>query len=41
MNIVDIILKKRNGGTLEDEEIRYFVDGVKTKTIPDLSLIHI
>lgn len=37
MNIVDIILKKRDGQTLTDEEIQYFVDGVKTKTIPSCS----
>ena len=38
MNIVENKHKKRNGGTLEDEEIRYFVDGVKTKTIPDYQI---
>ena len=38
MNIVDIILKKRDGQTLTDEEIQYFVDGVKMKTIPDYQI---
>lgn len=34
MNIVDIILKKRNGGVLSEEEIQFFVRGVKDETIP-------
>ena len=34
MNIVDIILKKRNGGVLSEEEIQFFVRGVKDDTIP-------
>lgn len=38
MNIVDIILKKRDGQALTDEEIHYFVDGVKTKTLPDYQI---
>lgn len=34
MNIVDIILKKRNGWVLSEEEIQFFVRGVKDETIP-------
>ena len=35
MTMYDIILKKRNGGTLSEEEIRYFVAGVTDGSIPD------
>lgn len=35
MRMVDIILKKRNGEALEEEEIRYFVTGVTDGTIPE------
>jgi pyrimidine-nucleoside phosphorylase len=32
---VDVILKKRGGGVLSREEIRYFVDGATASTVPD------
>ena len=35
MRMYDIIHKKRNGGELSDEEIRFFVDGYTNGTIPD------
>lgn len=35
MHIVDIILKKRNGGELSTEEIDYFVEGYVAGDIPD------
>ena len=35
MRIYDIILKKRNGGTLTGEEIAFFIDGYVNGTIPD------
>jgi pyrimidine-nucleoside phosphorylase len=35
MRAVDIILSKRDGGTLAREEIRFFVDGVTAGTLPD------
>jgi len=35
MRAVDIILSKRDGRTLAREEIRFFVDGVTTGTLPD------
>lgn len=35
MRMYDVIMKKRNGGELSDEEIRYFVDGYTKGTIPD------
>lgn len=38
MNIVDIILKKRNGEILSPEEISFFVSGVKEKTLPDYQI---
>ncbi len=34
-NPVDIIIKKRDGGTLSGEEIRFFIDGFTAGTIPD------
>ena len=37
----DIIVKKRKGIELSDEEIKFFVDGFTKNEIPDLSLIHI
>ncbi len=35
MSMVDIITKKRDGGELSQEEIRYFVDGYSSGEIPD------
>ena len=35
MRAVDVILKKRGGGVLSREEIRYFVDGGTAGTVPD------
>ena len=35
MNIVDIILDKRYGRVLSDEQIRFFVKGVTDRSIPD------
>jgi len=35
MRMYDVILKKRNGGTLSDEEIRFFIDGYVRGEIPD------
>jgi len=38
MNIVDIIMKKRDGCILNSEEIAYFVDGVTNNTLPDYQI---
>ena len=35
MRAVDVIMKKRDGGTLARDEIRFFVDGVTTGTFPN------
>ena len=35
MNMYDIIEKKRDGGILSDEEIRFFVNGYTDGSIPD------
>jgi len=35
MKMTDIIAKKRDGGTLSDEEIGFFVNGVVDGSIPD------
>lgn len=35
MNAYDIILKKRNGGELSEEEIRFFISGVVDESIKD------
>jgi pyrimidine-nucleoside phosphorylase len=35
MRAVDVILKKRDGGTLNRDEIRFFVSGVTTGELPD------
>jgi pyrimidine-nucleoside phosphorylase len=35
MRAVDIILKKRDGGTLSRDEVRFFVAGVTDGTLPD------
>ena len=34
MRIYDVIMKKRNGGTLSDEEIAFFIDGYTAGRIP-------
>ena len=38
MNTVDIITKKRNGGALDPEEIKYLVDGYTCGDIPDYQM---
>ncbi|MBC8743911.1 pyrimidine-nucleoside phosphorylase [Lactobacillus sp. Marseille-P7033] len=38
MRMVDIIDTKRNGGTLSDEQLQFFVDGVVKGTIPDYQI---
>jgi len=38
MTIVDVILDKRYGKELSDEQITYFVEGVTNKTIPDYQI---
>ena len=38
MNFVDIIIKKRDGGKLNAEEINYFVAGVTDGSLPDYQL---
>lgn len=35
MRMIDIIMKKRNGGELTEEEIRFFVEGYTKGSIPD------
>jgi len=35
MNMVDIIRKKRDGGTLSREEIEYWISGIVTESIPE------
>ena len=35
MRMYDVILKKRDGGALSDEEIRFFIDGYVRGEIPD------
>jgi pyrimidine-nucleoside phosphorylase len=35
MRVVDVIAKKRDGGTLSREEIEFFVNGVSRGTLPD------
>src|SRR5262245_4194563 len=35
MRVVDIIVKKRDGGTLAQEEIRSFVSAITAGTLPD------
>ena len=35
MRIVDIIEKKRDGGTLSEEEIRFFIEGYSNNQVPD------
>ncbi len=38
MSIVDIIVKKRNGQSLDENEIRYFIKGVKDGSIADYQI---
>ena len=38
MNFVDIIIKKRDGGKLNAEEINYFVTGVTDGSLPDYQI---
>lgn len=38
MRMSDIIKKKRDGGELTTEEIKYFIDGVTNGTIPDYQI---
>ncbi|MEQ8201620.1 MAG: thymidine phosphorylase [Syntrophomonadaceae bacterium] len=38
MNIQDIILKKRDGGVMSAEEIKYLVGGISDGTIPDYQI---
>ncbi|MRS02540.1 pyrimidine-nucleoside phosphorylase, partial [bacterium] len=35
MNVVEIIIKKRDRLELSKEEIQYFIEGLVNKTIPD------
>ena len=35
MNMIEIITKKRDGGKLSAEEIKYFIEGYTEGTIPD------
>jgi pyrimidine-nucleoside phosphorylase len=35
MRVVDVIAKKRDGGTLSRDEIELFVNGVTRGTLPD------
>ena len=35
MRMYDLIMKKRNGGTLSDEEIHFMVEGYTKGEIPD------
>lgn len=38
MNFVDMIVKKRDGGKLTPEEIRFFIQGVTDGTLPDYQI---
>lgn len=38
MRMVDLILKKRNGGELNEEEIRFVIEGFTNETIPDYQM---
>lgn len=38
MNIVDLIIKKRDGGKLTKEEIEFFINGVTDSSIPDYQI---
>ena len=38
MNIRDIIIDKRDKKSLTDEQIKFFIEGVTNKTIPDYQI---
>lgn len=38
MNIVDLIIKKRDGLKLSNEEIKFFIEGTVNKSIPDYQI---
>ena len=38
MRMVDLILKKRNGGELNEEEIHFLIEGFTNETIPDYQM---
>ncbi|WP_404354433.1 pyrimidine-nucleoside phosphorylase [Exiguobacterium aurantiacum] len=38
MRMVDLILKKRNSGELNEEEIRFIIEGFTNETIPDYQM---
>ena len=38
MRMYDLILKKRNGGTLTEDEITYMIDGYTREEIPDYQM---
>ena len=38
MNIVDLIIKKRDGLKLSNEEIKFFIEGTVNKCIPDYQI---
>ena len=38
MNTVDIIIKKRDGREISEDEIRYIVDGYTSGAIPDYQM---
>ena len=38
MRMYDLIMKKRNGGVLSDEEIRFMVKGFTAGEIPDYQM---
>ena len=40
MNMYDIIEKKRDGGILSDEEIRFFVTDIRTEVFRTIRLPH-
>ena len=38
MNIVDLIIKKRDGNELTNDEIKFFIDSAVNKSIPDYQI---